>query len=317
MCNRNEKPYNKDVLINEFNKNNNVIKEVEQKLGAGNSLKDFYDHYLETHRDNLVNLESELLNNVFLKMKDECSIHSIRSRVKNPYHLLDKLIRKIKTNTGYSGINIDNYHLYFDDLLGFRLLLLYNENWSPVHDYILYHFGYDKNGFVDKNKRTQLDRSKTMIISMPEANIRNGDEESLYLPKVQEGELKIKRGRYYRSVHYSVFYKGYCFEIQVRSLFDEAWGEIDHDILYPLFLDNKDLIDYSKLINRISGIANEMSSYFKYTIIRNTPPSGTPTLHSVPDELTLSKQNDNRSQNILNTNGSGNPHDAINKILGE
>ena len=52
-------------------------------------------------------------------------------------------------------------------------------------------------------------------------------------------------------------------EIQGRTLFEEGWSEIDHDIVYPYYKDDEMLKDFSKLLNRLSGMADEMSSYFR------------------------------------------------------
>lgn len=47
------------------------------------------------------------------------------------------------------------------------------------------------------------------------------------------------------------------------SLFEEGWAEIDHDIVYPFYQDDEMLKDFSKLLNRLAGSADEMSSYFR------------------------------------------------------
>ena len=52
-------------------------------------------------------------------------------------------------------------------------------------------------------------------------------------------------------------------EIQGRTLFEEGWSEIDHDIVYPYFQDDEMLTDFSTLLNRLAGMADEMSSYFR------------------------------------------------------
>ena len=52
-------------------------------------------------------------------------------------------------------------------------------------------------------------------------------------------------------------------EIQGRTLFEEGWSEIDHDIVYPYFQNDEMLKDFSTLLNRLSGMADEMSSYFR------------------------------------------------------
>ena len=38
---------------------------------------------------------------------------------------------------------------------------------------------------------------------------------------------------------------------------------MDHDIVYKYAEDDEMLQDYSKLLNRLSGLADEMSSYFR------------------------------------------------------
>ena len=67
----------------------------------------------------------------------------------------------------------------------------------------------------------------------------------------------------YRSLHYIIKYKGYYVEIQGRTLFEEGWSEIDHDIVYPYYQDDEMLSDFSTLLNRLAGMADEMSSYFR------------------------------------------------------
>jgi len=80
---------------------------------------------------------------------------------------------------------------------------------------------------------------------------------------VYKKEIEIKTGGIYRSLHYIIKYRGYYVEIQGRTLFEEGWGEVDHDIVYPHHQDDEMLTDFSTLLNRLSGMADEMSSYFR------------------------------------------------------
>lgn len=64
-------------------------------------------------------------------------------------------------------------------------------------------------------------------------------------------------------MHYIIKYHGYYLEIQGRTLFEEGWSEIDHDIVYPYYKDDEMLTEFSGLLNRLSGVADEMSSYFR------------------------------------------------------
>ena len=51
--------------------------------------------------------------------------------------------------------------------------------------------------------------------------------------------IDIKSDGIYRSLHYIIKYKGYYVEIQGRTLFEEGWSEIDHDIVYPYYQDDE------------------------------------------------------------------------------
>ena len=96
------------------------------------------------------------------------------------------------------------------------------------------------------------------IAERPKVYKRPGDTK-IY----DENELDVKSDGIYRSLHYIIKYKGFFIEIQGRTLFEEGWSEIDHDIVYPYYRDDNALKDFSTLLNRLSGMADEMSSYFR------------------------------------------------------
>lgn len=98
----------------------------------------------------------------------------------------------------------------------------------------------------------------------PKAFIRNWDSESAYKDKDYSVEIHEK---WYRSIHYiietSPTKKKFTAEIQVRTIFEEWWSEIDHDICYPYNLDNPILNWYLYLFNWFAWIADEMWSHIK------------------------------------------------------
>jgi len=102
------------------------------------------------------------------------------------------------------------------------------------------------------------DTAHNYIAEKPKVYKRAGDSK-IY----DEKEIEIKTGGIYRSLHYIIKYRGYYVEIQGRTLFEEGWGEVDHDIVYPHHQDDEMLTDFSTLLNRLSGMADEMSSYFR------------------------------------------------------
>ena len=52
-------------------------------------------------------------------------------------------------------------------------------------------------------------------------------------------------------------------EIQVRTVFEEAWSEIDHLMRYPYDIDNPIITEYLAIFNRIVGSADEMGTFIK------------------------------------------------------
>lgn len=189
-------------------------------------------------------------------------IHSYNGRVKDPYHLIEKIIRKRSTNyKKYKAMGTNDYYKYITDLIGCRILLVYKGDWEAVHDYLTGLFPDESAWYIDEtNIAGSYDKGKKEchMAERPVAHMRPGDAEIYPTEK-----LEVKNDRYYRSLHYIVRFEEYYIEIQVRTLFEEAWGEVDHDVLYPYHKDDSVLVDYSKLINRAAGMCDEMSAYLR------------------------------------------------------
>ena len=75
---------------------------------------------------------------------------------------------------------------------------------------------------------------------------RHGLDSRIY----DENLVDMKSDGIYRSLHYMIKYDGYYVEIQARTLFEEGWSEVNHDIVYPYFQDDEMLHDFSTLLNR-------------------------------------------------------------------
>lgn len=167
------------------------------------------------------------------------TVHSTKMRIKDPEHLVEKIIRKNKDSAG--KINISNYKTLITDLIGIRALHLFKEDWKTIHAHI--------------EQTWDLDEK-------PKANIRDGDDDRLF----KEAGCEIARHSLgYRSVHYLVKSKPskdvIIAEIQVRTIFEEGWSEVDHKIRYPYETGNTVLEGYLKVFNRLAGNADEMASF--------------------------------------------------------
>jgi putative GTP pyrophosphokinase len=143
------------------------------------------------------------------------AIHTIKSRIKSFESLVGKLNRK--TNEG-KIINKENFFTQITDLIGIRVLHIYLEQFEIIHTEIL----------------SQIDNGEWEFYEEPKAYSWDDDTINIYK---ELGINTIKKDQY-TSVHYVVRIKNrddkpiYC-EIQVRTLFEEIWGEIDHTINYP------------------------------------------------------------------------------------
>lgn len=171
------------------------------------------------------------------------NVHSVRYRLKNPEKLIAKIIRK-RIDEPERIIDIQNYQSEVTDLIGLRILHLFKEDWLTINNYIIVNW----------------DPQETPI-----AYFRKGDS-SEYIKGFEEYGCRIMEHPYgYRSVHYVINIKpgktSFLAEIQVRTIFEEAWSEIDHCIRYPYYLNNQLLNQFLVLFNRLAGSADEMGSF--------------------------------------------------------
>lgn len=185
-------------------------------------------------------------NYVSERLREINQVHTVRSRIKSPEHLVEKVIRKKIQNHNFE-ISIQNYKQKITDLIGIRALHLFKEDWTKIHALI--------------NETWELKEN-------PVANIREGDHEEL-IKVYEDNGCKIRKHPHgYRSVHYLISFeisKGVyiIMEIQVRTVFEEAWSEIDHTVRYPYDIENPILAPYLSIFNRLVGSSDEMGSFIK------------------------------------------------------
>lgn len=177
-------------------------------------------------------------------------VHSVRWRVKESSHLLVKIIRKVlEGREQYTNVSSANYFDIVTDLVGIRALHLFKDDFEKIH----------------KSLSPLLSDRET-----PVANVRKGDAEQ-FSNTCRDLGLEVKHhAAGYRSIHYVKTVKPLSrelhMEIQLRTVFEEGWSEVDHQVRYPNFSDDP-LVSYASLIlNRLSGMADEMSIYTRQLV---------------------------------------------------
>ena len=225
---------------------------------------DDYNSLQDEFQERALSIFKKILN--FKKKVNSC-----KYRVKDPEHLIEKIIRK--TQDGNEHITKDNYIDRIQDIIGIRAIHLYKEDWEELNDMILQKWGNN-------------------IVSGPIAHIRNGDSpEFIKAVESKGGTVNIHKYNY-RSIHYIIcetindnkFYA----ELQIRSIFEEGWSEIDHDIRYPYQVNNPLYNNYLGVLNRLAGASDEMATMLKLLDKdQNEKVNQIKALHQLVDEKLL------------------------------
>ena len=211
---------------------------IENKIDW-NTLRDIYSDY-----NNYRHRYEAQADYIADTLRAHGKIHSVKSRVKDAEHLIVKIIRKtpdrkIKYGDNFQ-FNIENYKAEVTDLIGVRAIHIFKEDWEDIHSFII----------------------GTWKVIEITANVREGDDTKRF----EELNIQIQsRKSGYRSVHYLIEFfptnERVIAEIQVRTIFEEGYGEIDHQLRYSHDQIPAVLALNLLLLNRIVGSSDEMASF--------------------------------------------------------
>ena len=167
-------------------------------------------------------------------------IHSIKVRVKDSTHLKDKLERKYLEATAVNlafDISASNLYERITDLVGLRILHLHTQQFGAIHKVIL----------------DLLADELYEVVEGPSA--RYWDNE--YRAYFESLGVNVEANpRLYTSVHYVIkpsrlnSRRG---EIQVRTLAEELWGEVDHSLNYPHKVDDVAIREQLLVLARVTS----------------------------------------------------------------
>ncbi|MHC8310532.1 RelA/SpoT domain-containing protein [Pseudomonas sp. GT1P32] len=173
-------------------------------------------------------------------------IHSVKSRLKDASHLEEKINRKL----GLPPVADPTAQQVFEgltDLAGVRVLLLHQQQFENLH--------------TEFQQKIQDD---WFLVEPPKAY--TWDPESADFFRRLKIETHIKESQY-TSLHYVIRPKegsSLVCEIQVRTLFEEIWGEVDHTLNYPAPTDNLACSEQLRVLAKVVGAGSRLvDSIFK------------------------------------------------------
>ncbi|WP_276499536.1 RelA/SpoT domain-containing protein [Pontibacter litorisediminis] len=167
-------------------------------------------------------------------LKQLKSAHAVCYRVKEPLHLLKKIIRKKQEYPG-RHLTTQNYLSFINDLVGVRLLHLNKKDCHAIGYHIQQHWELKREPYAYVSSSHAIDARQFAA----------------------DNYKVLVRDKGYRAQHYILKIKPsrqlYLVEVQVKTLFEEGWSEIDHYIRYPDHEPNE-------LLNRLLAILNQLTA---------------------------------------------------------
>lgn len=168
-------------------------------------------------------------------------IHSIRARLKDERNFGEKIRRKRRDGRTITG---ENLFSEITDCAGLRILHLHQNQFGPIHDFIM------------KNVKTR----SWKLVEKPVAYTWDPESVDFF------GKFKVVtsvKPSYYTSVHFLIApanaQDGICCEVQVRTLFEEIWGEIDHSINYPNASEKMASIEQLRVLSKLVSAGSRLA----------------------------------------------------------
>ncbi|WP_082939760.1 RelA/SpoT domain-containing protein [Mycobacterium sp. 852014-50255_SCH5639931] len=169
-------------------------------------------------------------------------VHSFKSRPKDREHLRDKLRRKMDKDGPNFDVDPENLLVKINDLAGVRILHLHTRQIAAI----------------DPVLKTIFEEQKYDLLEGPFA--RTWDDESREFFETCGIEAQ-KSPTMYTSVHYvvgSASRTTVTCEVQVRTLMEEVWGEVDHTLNYPVPTSVRACQEELKVLARVTSSATRL-----------------------------------------------------------
>lgn len=100
------------------------------------NLQEIYNDYIN-YRDSYEN-QANFIANI---LRTQSMVHSVKSRIKEPERLIEKIIRKTEDRKNKYGddfhFDLNNYKDEINDLIGIRVIHIFKEQWRDIHEFII------------------------------------------------------------------------------------------------------------------------------------------------------------------------------------
>lgn len=166
-------------------------------------------------------------------------VHSYKARIKDREHLREKINRK---NKGGREISVENLFTEVTDLAGVRIMHLFQEHFSDIDAVIRKRIAGGDWVLGERAKAYTWDPEAAEFFGKFDLEV-------------------IQKPTSYTSVHYLIRPRAdspICCEVQVRTLFEEIWGEVDHQINYPIPSEDLACNEQIKVLSKIVGAGSRL-----------------------------------------------------------
>ena len=166
-------------------------------------------------------------------------VHSCKKRLKDRDHLAAKIRRKC---ANLNEVTRENFFTELTDLAGVRILHLFQEQFGPIDGVI----------------RERVQGGDWCLAERPKAY--TWDPESVQFFRRFDLDV-LEKSTAYTSVHYVVKPRPdspVSCEVQVRTLFEEIWGEVDHRMNYPTPSENIACKEQIRVLAKLVGAGSRL-----------------------------------------------------------
>jgi len=166
-------------------------------------------------------------------------VHSYKARIKDREHLREKIRRKIAEG---KDITAENLFTEVTDLAGVRIMHLFQERFAYIDAVIRKRILGGDWVLGEKARAYTWDPEAAEFFSKFDLNV-------------------MQKPTSYTSVHYLIRPRAdspICCEVQVRTLFEEIWGEVDHQINYPIPSEDLACKEQIKVLSKIVGAGSRL-----------------------------------------------------------